>query len=413
MPSQNTVRSTNVLLPQATGYQYCNGTLGEDSVTHTSATVNTEHLVKVTTNTPNYRALVRAKARLPDRPFTFSLARQSAGVLSRSWHNYNTCSSGWDVGQYWGTHSLSAAHYAQGVDVGEPLLTDHAIKAKILQRARGAEWQAPVFFAEAGQTVRMVTSAARDLARSFGQLRRGNLVGAYRTLAMTAPSAASTRRFNRQFGRNARDAAANRWLEMQYGWIPLLSDVKNAAETLAEATLDSAKRDGRVTAVERLFVDRDEPFVCEVSPPGSCRMIRKQIESRRMVWKFRPTSLSTLASFGLLNPASVAWELVPLSFVIDWFLPIGRYLEQLDTPFRFTHVGGTSVYRREVITTKAEFVRNGFSYSGEHESYYVLLERSVLTQTPSLGLESIVAEPNLGVRRMLSGLALAHQRFGR
>lgn len=413
MPSQNTVRSTNVLLPQATGYRYCNGTLGEDSVSTTSASVPTETFVKVTTNTPNYRALVRAKARLPDRPFSIAISRQSAGVLSRSWSNSNTCSSGWDVGQYWGTHSLSAAHYAQGVDTGELLLDDHALKAKILQRARGAEWQAPVFFAEAGQTVRMIESTARDLARAYGQLRRGNLVGAYRTLSMHDPSAASTRRFNRQYGRNARDAASNRWLEMQYGWIPLLSDVKNAAETMAEATLDSAKRDGRVSATVRLQTNRDQAFTCEVSPPGTCRMVRRQAESRRMVWRFRPTSLSTLASFGLLNPVSVAWELVPLSFVIDWFLPIGRYLEQLDTPFRFTHVGGTSVYRREVTTTKTEFVRNGLPYSGSHDSHYVTLERSVLSQAPSLGLDSIVAEPNLGVRRMLSGLALAHQRFGR
>ncbi len=411
MPSQNTVRYTNVQLTQASGYQYCNGTLGEDSVSGSTVAVPTRHLVKVTTNTPNYRALVRAKARLPDRPFTFSLATQSDGVLSRSYHIHNTCTSGWDVGQYWGTHQLSAAHYAQGVDVGELHLDDHGLKAKILQRARGAEWQAPVFFAEARQTGQMVLNAARDLARSYSQLRRGNLDVAYRVLGLGSPSVASRRRFNNSFGRNARDAAANRWLEMQYGWIPLLSDVKNAAETLAESTLDSSNRDGRVTAVVRLQTDIDDQFQVEVSPYGSCHRVVKQMESRRMVWKFRPTSLSTLASFGLLNPASVAWELVPLSFVIDWFLPIGRYLEQLDTPFRFTHVGGTSVYRREVTTTKTEFVRNGFSYSGQHESHYVLLERSVLSSAPTLGLDSIVAEPNLGIRRVLSGLALASQRF--
>jgi hypothetical protein len=29
---------------------------------------------------------------------------------------------------------------------------------------------------------------------------------------------------------------------------------------------------------------------------------------------------------GLLDPASVAWELLPFSFVADWFIPIGSYL---------------------------------------------------------------------------------------
>lgn len=32
---------------------------------------------------------------------------------------------------------------------------------------------------------------------------------------------------------------------------------------------------------------------------------------------------------GLINPLSVAWELVPFSFVVDWFLPIGTYISSL------------------------------------------------------------------------------------
>jgi hypothetical protein len=36
---------------------------------------------------------------------------------------------------------------------------------------------------------------------------------------------------------------------------------------------------------------------------------------------------STAAQLGLLNPENVAWELLPWSFVIDWFIPIGQYLD--------------------------------------------------------------------------------------
>ena len=35
---------------------------------------------------------------------------------------------------------------------------------------------------------------------------------------------------------------------------------------------------------------------------------------------------NTFSSLGLANPALVAWELVPFSFVIDWVLPIGSWL---------------------------------------------------------------------------------------
>jgi hypothetical protein len=37
-------------------------------------------------------------------------------------------------------------------------------------------------------------------------------------------------------------------------------------------------------------------------------------------------ALATAQAVGLTNPALVAWELVPYSFVIDWFLPIGNWL---------------------------------------------------------------------------------------
>ena len=33
---------------------------------------------------------------------------------------------------------------------------------------------------------------------------------------------------------------------------------------------------------------------------------------------------------GLADPATVVWELIPYSFVVDWFIPIGSYLENLN-----------------------------------------------------------------------------------
>jgi hypothetical protein len=52
-------------------------------------------------------------------------------------------------------------------------------------------------------------------------------------------------------------------------------------------------------------------------------------KSRR--YKFKLTRReSLLNSFGFLTPELVAWELLPFSFVADWFIPIGTYLEALD-----------------------------------------------------------------------------------
>lgn len=37
-------------------------------------------------------------------------------------------------------------------------------------------------------------------------------------------------------------------------------------------------------------------------------------------------NLALMSDFGLINPASIAWELIPFSFVVDWFYPVGQLI---------------------------------------------------------------------------------------
>lgn len=39
--------------------------------------------------------------------------------------------------------------------------------------------------------------------------------------------------------------------------------------------------------------------------------------------------VASAEKLGLTNPASIAWELVPFSFVVDWFIPISSYIQSL------------------------------------------------------------------------------------
>lgn len=50
-----------------------------------------------------------------------------------------------------------------------------------------------------------------------------------------------------------------------------------------------------------------------------------QVHSNWLIDTYR-----TLRRYGLQPSLSLAWDLVPLSFVVDWFLPIGSYLEHFD-----------------------------------------------------------------------------------
>lgn len=60
-------------------------------------------------------------------------------------------------------------------------------------------------------------------------------------------------------------------------------------------------------------------------------------------------SLLTLDQCGLINPLSVAWELVPFSFVVDWFLPIGTYINSMSD---YAGTRRTNVYQTTFSKTK-------------------------------------------------------------
>jgi hypothetical protein len=51
--------------------------------------------------------------------------------------------------------------------------------------------------------------------------------------------------------------------------------------------------------------------------------------------------LDFVNSMGFLNPIEILWELLPLSFVIDWFLPIGTFLAALTADIGIQFKAGT------------------------------------------------------------------------
>ena len=71
------------------------------------------------------------------------------------------------------------------------------------------------------------------------------------------------------------------------------------------------------------------------------------------------SSLTTSASqIGLTNPALLAWDVLPFSFVVDWFLPLGGYLSSLDSMLgiQFKHTVVATKYEAEI---RNEFYGNG------------------------------------------------------
>lgn len=129
----------------------------------------------------------------------------------------------------------------------------------------------------------------------------------------------------------SRQTAANRWLEFRYGWTPLVFEIQGAIKALNNARVVKPIR-----ATSRGF-ERS-------SGENSALVVWNR--SQRGLWNFRYTRKKTLSvrayvlytadlkhqqarDFGVTELPLAMWELVPYSFVVDWFVNIGNWIEAL------------------------------------------------------------------------------------
>jgi hypothetical protein len=126
-------------------------------------------------------------------------------------------------------------------------------------------------------------------------------------------------------------SVAKDWLAIQYGWLPLLSDVNGAVEELAR-TMTYRPPVGRVTATGKASTTVQRTIQPQTNWLPAVVGTRKVNCSARGFIEYRVSNqlAQIAANTGVANPLSVLWEVIPYSFVVDWFLPVGNYLNNLD-----------------------------------------------------------------------------------
>lgn len=286
----------------------------------------------------------------------------------------------------------------------ESAITDNTLYNRVLINARlkmkAKSVDLGVAFAERKQTARLLGDTASRMARSFNNLKRGRVRAAMRDLGI-----ASSRREPRG------NSIPSKWLEMQYGWKPLISDVYGACDALSRRD----KGDWRVTAKAQLN-SRKEGFARFTSfDAGQCVAWSETGAFCRIDALPGNDLTMSLASLGITNPLLIAWELVPYSFVVDWCLPVGTWLDSLDAL-----LGYKNASQSISVFTKAEWVETGsslppsggFKISNEYvgSKKMVVLDRDAGSAT--LPTFPRIKDPR-SLGHMANGLALLSQAFGR
>lgn len=146
---------------------------------------------------------------------------------------------------------------------------------------------------------------------------------------------------------------ADVWLEYKYGWLPLYQDAWNAYQLLREA--DKTKQYtayARGTYTED--VDRVETVLRLDAYGGSvgsleCASQGTVKHRARIDYAIPFDAQNWQRTTGIDNPVLLAWELLPWSFVIDWWVPIGTYLQALDYARGLTFRGAYASSRAHVV----------------------------------------------------------------
>lgn len=247
---------------------------------------------------------------------------------------------------------------------------------------------------ELDQTRNLLFSTARDVVKSFHSLRSGRSVAQLMSILKHPDT------------RNGKKLA-NRWLELQYGWIPLINDVIGGAEALAKGLKEGITRFQTVTNNDaEVNVTRDA--LGETTTVASLDM---RVRAR---YTISAPDLKLVSELGFANPMALAWEFLPYSFVVDKIIPIGDYLDGIDA---LTGIHDLVVARSFKLQTRASRI---LDYS-DSVSTFSPQPRGVEVKTIShrfgtgsqLSFGSLQFKPKVSATNAVSAIALLRQLFNK
>lgn len=278
------------------------------------------------------------------------------------------------------------------------------VLGEILERIRSGDvgngLDLGVDLAEASQTKRMIKDVFKlvDLVRDF---RRGRLPSDFSKLLKKAPS------------------WQDLWLQYQYGWKPLVQDVYDSFDALMHRRM---YKSARLTSRARRREDwnltlANTPFT------GANARIKGWSKHRilmQLEYSIGNTRAQQLSGYTSLNPASLAWELLPYSFVVDWVYDIGGYLRAMESAYLF----GSGFLRGYYTYSYWDHqeVENVGSQGPTPSGLYDFIDTRCFRDIKKKSRTVFFAQPlpmtpqfdvHIGSQRLLSAASLLAQLFGR
>lgn len=258
---------------------------------------------------------------------------------------------------------------------------------------------------------RLITAIARQAKHLVPTIERAEkLSRELRPRRGRRPVGSRARRLTRELN-SSLNWLAERRLEYSYGWRPTI-------KTLQELGQQTARRAGEVIKVEGKGRTRDTFQRKEYSISANCPVVHTVNVSNRcrcvMFFTPQPSMIDSLQRITSLNPASIFYEAMPFSFVLDWVVDFSGWLRTLETAFvhqndfaggYMTQTMRTTVDSSMQGTEGPQTTLNNTYYNLQGTAVVTKFSRSMLTSAP-FPRKPVVAL-NFGLERSLNAASLA------
>lgn len=175
-----------------------------------------------------------------------------------------------------------------------------------------------------------ITAADYEVLAAIGELKE-TVSYLYSKLNAVAKILMSIRRGNFSFIKNWKNLSkADLWLEARYAIRPLYYDIQSIISALRndgklKFTLSKSRCKNDAYTDQRSFSFSSDGWKYDVVGTYQCNVRGKGGAYARLAM-----DLEFAYKYGTLNIASSAWELVPYSFIVDWFFSVSSFIAGLN-----------------------------------------------------------------------------------
>jgi hypothetical protein len=357
----------------------------------------------------NYQALISGDG---DATTDFSATDNIPGVILLPRVVQYRRTSGASV--YTGTASVSSAV----LNNNSTLLTSNTTAVQQMAYSKfynkmQASFQTYTFLAEAREAVHMIRNPAESLRKALSK----HIVDAQKRRRAIARKPGSSRAKLKEFRRVASDM----WLEGMFGWLPLVNDIQGGLTALNNVLADQPRQEVHRVSASQTVKSAETTGALQTSyymqfVIGTSSVNKTSAHISAAVDTSLSLSTSVPSEFGLYPEQFIPtlWEVVPWSFLVDYFVNIGDVLSARATAqrLRYKYCSITTVnetewkYRtipRPVSAVEVLSIREGFGSN--------VAKKVVRSKLSSVPIPSLVLTDTLSIRHALNiGALIAGRR---